>query len=138
MDESLSWRTVAVAISIVVMIIPIAIGTPSVAVFVPPTVAVLPAIFARFTQLVPGVIGLAALASMVLDSFMKTMIRSRNSLLAIVVGPQSWRACEHQESRQGRSGQRHFSRAKNSRLKFRLHPVLLQIFNETQAGLEKR
>jgi len=74
---------------------------------------------------VASFIGLAALASMMLDGLMKTMIRSRNALLAIVVGPQSWRASEEQKSRQSRSGQRYFARAKNSRLKFRLHPVLL-------------
>jgi len=119
------------------MVIPIAVGAPPTAIFVPPAMTVLPAVLARFPQMVASVIGLAALASMMLDSFMKTMIRSRNTLLAIIVGPQSWRACEEQKSGQGRTGQRYFARTKNSRLKFRLHPVLLQILNETQAGLEK-
>jgi len=56
--------------------------------------------------MVASVIGLAALASMMLDSFMKTMIRSRNTLLAIIVGRKVWRACEEQKSGQGRTGQR--------------------------------
>jgi len=62
---------------------------------------------------------------MMLDGLMKTMIRSRNALLAVIISAQSWCADEQQESRQCRSGQRYFARAKNSRLKFRLHPVLL-------------
>jgi len=82
------------------MVIPIAVGAPPTAIFVPPAMTVLPAVLARFPQMVASVIGLAALASMMLDSFMKTMIRSRNTLLAIIVGPQSWRACEEQKSGQ--------------------------------------
>jgi hypothetical protein len=62
---------------------------------------------------------------MMLDGFMKTMIRFRYAPLAIVVGAQSWRACEEQESRQGRTGQRYLSHTENSRLKSCLHPVLL-------------
>jgi hypothetical protein len=125
--QILAWRAVAIAvtIAIVIVVIPIAVGAPPMAIFVPPAMTVLPAVLARFTQMVASLIGLAALPSMMLDSFMKAMIRSRNALLAIVVGPQRWRACEQQKSGQGRTGQRHLSRTKNSTLKFRLHPVLL-------------
>jgi hypothetical protein len=102
------------------------------AVFVPPAMTVLPAIRARFAQFGARVVGLPTLASMMLDSFMKTVIRLRNAPLAIVlIGTHSWRAREKQESRQRRSRERYFSRTKDSRLKFRLHPVLLPILNET-------
>jgi hypothetical protein len=130
--SGLTWRAIAVTISIVIMVIPVALGAPAMAVFVPPTMTVLPAIRTRFAQFGASVVGLPTLASMMLDSFMKTVIRFRNAPLAIVItGAHSWRACEKQESRQRRSRERYFSHTKNSRLKFRLHPVLLQILNET-------
>jgi hypothetical protein len=76
--------------------------------------------------LVASVIGLAALASMMLNGFMKTMIRSRNAALTIVISAGSWCASgEEQKSRQCRAGQRYFSGPKDSRLQFCLHPVLL-------------
>jgi hypothetical protein len=114
------------------MVIPVALGAPAMAVFVPPTMTVLPAIRARFAQFGARVVGLLTLASMMLDGFMKTVIRFRNAPLAIIItGAQRRRACEKQESRQHRSRERYFSRTTDSRLKFRLHPVLLPILNET-------
>jgi hypothetical protein len=114
-----------VAIAVVIVVIPIALGAPAMAVFVPPTMTVLPAILAGLAQIAARVVGLLALASMMLDGFMETMIRSRNAPLAIVIGAQSWHAGEEQKSRQGRTGQRYFARTNNSRLKFCLHPILL-------------
>jgi ribosomal protein L19E len=63
---------------------------------------------------------------MMLDCFMKAMIRFRNAPLAIVISAQSWRAAEEQKSRQRRPGHGYLSSTKNSRLKSGLHPVLLQ------------
>ena len=57
-------------------------------VFIPPTVAAVPAILARFTQLRARMVGLAALASMMLDGFMEAMIRFGDAPLAIVISAQ--------------------------------------------------
>jgi hypothetical protein len=58
-----------------------------------------PAVLAGFTQLAPSVVRLAASASMMLDCFMKTVIRLGDSPLAsFVIGAQTRRAGEKQES----------------------------------------
>jgi hypothetical protein len=137
----LTWRVIVVTIAVMIMIvvIPIAVGAPAMTVFVPPTMTVVPAILARLAQLGASVFGLLAFASMMLDSFVKTMVSFRNAPLAIVfAGAQSWCAAEEQKSRQCRSGQRYFSRTKNSRLTFCPHPVLLFFNLRPKAGLKKR
>jgi zinc transporter ZupT len=122
----LTWWMIAVTIAIVVVVIPIAVGAPTMTVFVPPTMTVIPAILAGLAQLGASVFGLLAFASMVLDRLMKAMVGFGNASLAIVLtGAQSRCAAEEQKSRQCRPGQRDFARAKNSRVKFYLHPVLL-------------
>jgi hypothetical protein len=125
---NLTWRAIAVTIAIVVVVvvIPIALGAPTMAVFVPPTMTVAPTILAGLAQLGASVFGLLAFASMMLDRFMKAMVGFGNASLAIVLaGAQSRCAAEEQKSRQCRPGQRDFARAKNSRVKVYLHPVLL-------------
>jgi len=117
-------------IPIVIVIIPVAVGAPTVTVFIPPAVIASVAILAGFVELTASTIGLAAFASMMLNGFMKTMIGPRNALLAIVVGAQTRSAGEEQKSRQCSTGQRDFSCSKNSRLKFCLHPILSSILNE--------
>jgi hypothetical protein len=94
-------------------------------IFIPPPVRRIPAALTRFVQLLASVIGLPAVTAMVLNGFVQFVIRFRDTALAIVICVQSWRAGEEQESRQRRTGQRYFSRTKNSGLKFCLHPVLL-------------
>jgi hypothetical protein len=119
-------RRVVVIVAIVIVVVPVALGAPAMFVFVPPAMVVVPAILARFAQLVPRMIRLLALASMMLDGFVKAMVRFGDSLLAIVViSAQSRSAAEEQASRQRRTGQRDFACSKNSRLKFRLHSMLL-------------
>jgi hypothetical protein len=117
---------VAIAITIVIVIIPVVLGAPAMAVFIPPAMAAIPAILARFVQFMPRMVGLPTLASMMLDGFVKTMVSPGNSPLAIVViGAQTRSAAEEQESRQRRTNQRDLSRSENSRPQFCLHPVLL-------------
>jgi len=127
---------ISVPIVVMVVIVPIALGVPTMPVFIPPTMIAAPAVLARFAQLVPSFVRLLALAPMMLDGVMKAVIRPGNSLLVIVViGAQTRRAGEEQESRQRGPGQRYFprtkypsfSRARNSRLKFCLHSVLLYV-----------
>lgn len=111
-------------VPVVIVVVPVALGAPTVTVFIPPAMIAGVAILASFVQLMASVVGLAALASMMLDGFMETMIRPGDTLLAIVIGAQTRRAGKEQESRQGCAGQRDFCYSKNPRLKFSLHPVL--------------
>jgi hypothetical protein len=114
-----------IAVVIVVVVIPVVVGMPTMLVFIPPAVRVAPAIFAGFVQFVPSLIGLLAFPAVMLDGFMKTMIGPGDAPLAIVViSAQTRRAAEEQESRQRGAGQRYFSGRENSRLKFGLHPVV--------------
>jgi len=117
-------------VPIVIVIIPVTVGAPTVTVFIPPAVIAGVAILAGFVELTASIIGLAAFASMMLNGFMKAMIGPGNALLAIVVGAQTRSAGEEQKSRQCRTGQGDFSCSKNSRLKFCLHPILSSILNE--------
>ena len=104
-------------------------------VFIPPAMSAAPAIFARFVQFVPSLIGLFAFAPMTLDRFMKMMIRPADAALAIVViGAQTRRTAEEQESRQRRAGQHYFPGSNNSQVMFRLHRVLSSIL---RWGLEQ-
>jgi hypothetical protein len=121
-------RRMFAIVPIMIVIIPIAIGAPTVAVFIPPTMVARVAILAGFVQIMASLLSLAAVATMVFNGFMETMIRPGNALLAIIIGAQTRNASEEQESRHGCSGQREFCCSKNSRFQSCLHPVLLLEF----------
>ena len=90
---------------VVIVVIPVALGAPTMLVFIPPTMIMAPAVVARLAQFASRMVRLLALAPMVLDRFMEMMIRFRDSLLATVfTGAQTRRAAEKQESRQRESG----------------------------------
>ena len=74
-----------VEIVIVVMVIPITIGVPAVRVFVPPAVVVFVAVRAGFGELVEPVFSLRTLQAVVLDRFMKLVVRLADTLLTILV-----------------------------------------------------
>ena len=71
--------------SIVVMIIPVAVGMPPMFMFVPPTMVAVPAPLACFVQLLAPAVGLPAVGAMMLDRFMQPVIGSRQAPLAIIV-----------------------------------------------------
>jgi hypothetical protein len=115
-------------IAVVIVVVPVAIGMPTMLVFIPPTMSAAPAIFARFVQFAPSLIRLFAFAPMTLDGFMKMMIRPRNAPLAsVVIGAQTRSAGEEQKSRQRGTRQHYFPGSNNSEAKFGLHPVLSSI-----------
>src|ERR1700674_5208306 len=119
---------IVVAVTIVIVIVPIAIGVPTMPVLVPPTMKVCKAILARFVQFMASLVRLLAFAPMMIDRFMKTMIRPGDAFLAIIViGAQARCAGEEQESPQRGAGQHYFPDCENSRQKFGLHPVLSSI-----------
>jgi hypothetical protein len=83
---------------IVVVFIPIAIGVPTIAFYVPPAVFVRPAIFARVVQFVPGFVSLFAFHSMMVDCLVEFMVGVHQTFLTIF-GFRARRRREHQEAR---------------------------------------
>ena len=69
---------------VVVVIIPIVVVVPAALIFIPPAMAVGPAVFAGLVQLVAPVLGLMTLPAVVLHGLMKLMIRLADAFLAIV------------------------------------------------------
>jgi len=72
-------------VAIVVVVIPIAIGMPAVAVFVPPAMPLIPAAFPRFTQLVTSMFRLAAIPAVMFRGFVKLVVRLGDSSLTTMV-----------------------------------------------------
>jgi hypothetical protein len=72
-------------VAVVIVIIPIAIGVPAVAILIPPAMALVPATFARFVQFVPRTIGLPAFPAVMLDGFVQPVIRLGDAPLATAV-----------------------------------------------------
>src|SRR6266436_1687807 len=113
---------------IVIVVVPIAVGVPTMLVFIPPAMSAVPAIFARFVQFMASVVRLLALTPMMFDGLMKTMIGPGDAPLAsIVIGAQTRCAGEEQKARQRCASQHYFPDSKNSRLKFGLHLDLSSI-----------
>jgi len=82
-----------VAIVIVVMIIPITLGVPAVIVFVPPTVAVFPAVGASLCKFMAPVIRLGTLPAVFFDGLVKLVVRFANAPLTVVVRSYNARTC---------------------------------------------
>jgi hypothetical protein len=73
-------------VAIVVVVIPIAIGMPAVAVFVPPTMPLIPAAFACLVQVVARTVRLPAVPAVILDGFVESVVRLGDAALAMIVG----------------------------------------------------
>ena len=71
--------------TVVIVIIPIAVGMPTAAVFVPPAVPLSPATFAGLMQLVAPVVGLPAVPAVTLHGFVEFVVRLENAALAAAV-----------------------------------------------------
>jgi hypothetical protein len=124
-----------IAIAVMIVVVPIVLGVPTMLVFIPPAMGAVPAIVTRIVQFVPSLISLFAFAAVTLDGFMKTVIGPGDAPLTIVViGAQTRRTGEEQKARQRSAGQRYFPDRKNSRLKFGLHPVLFLHFDVGPKG----
>ena len=81
---------VAIAIVVVVALVPISIATPAAIVLVPPPVLPLPATLPCFLQSLPSALGLLAAIPVVLDRFVQLMIGAGHTPLAVVtvvIGP---------------------------------------------------
>jgi len=72
-------------VAIVIVVIPIAIGMPAMAVFVPPAMSLVPAAFPRLVQFVPRMVRLPAVPAVVLYGFVEFMVRLGDAPLATAV-----------------------------------------------------
>ena len=73
-----------VTVVIVIMVVPVAIRTPTVPVFIPPAMAVFPAPGAGFGQFMAIPRGLRAVPTMMLCGFVKFVVRAGDAPLAVV------------------------------------------------------
>ena len=98
-----------VAIMVVIVVVPITIGMPAVAVFVPPTMAFIPAEFPRLVQIVARVVRLPAVPAVMLHGFVEPVISFGDAALAttVVIGKCAGRCSERQHAKHRDRGERH-------------------------------
>ena len=72
-------------VTIVIVVIPIAIGMPTMAVFIPPAMPLIPAAFPCFVQLPPRVIRLPAIPAVVFRGFVEFVVRLGDAALTTIV-----------------------------------------------------
>jgi hypothetical protein len=89
-----------IAIMIVIVVIPIVFGAPVVSIFVPPAVAVIPAVRAGFLKLVAPVLGLRTLPAVVLNGLMQLVVGLFCTLLTILFRVNDSRAREKNHGRE--------------------------------------
>ncbi|HEY1481890.1 MAG TPA: hypothetical protein VGF19_04120 [Candidatus Acidoferrum sp.] len=88
-----------ITVAIVVVVIPVTIGVPAVIVFIPPTMAVLPAIFAGFVKFTTIFGGFGAIPAVVFYSLVKAVIDPSDAFLAIIVIGAENRSAKGEEER---------------------------------------
>jgi len=93
--EAKSWIGL---VAVMIVVVPIAIRTPAVAVFIPPAMAMFPTPGTRFGKLMAILRGLRAIPTMTLGGFMEPVIRPGDAPLAIVVCAQRSGANEKEGS----------------------------------------
>jgi hypothetical protein len=109
-EEKLSV-VIMVVIVVVVVVIPVTISVPTVIVFTPPTMAVLPAIFTGFVKFTAVFGRFRAVPAVVFYGFMKPVVGPCDTLLAIVViGTEGRRAKGEEERAEGCSCEDSFGR----------------------------
>jgi hypothetical protein len=77
--------TVVITIVLVVFVFPIVLGMPALGVGIPPPVAIAPAMFASFCEVVTGAVCFGTAIAVVLDSLVKPVVGAIDASLAIVV-----------------------------------------------------
>jgi hypothetical protein len=99
-------------VAIVIMVIPVAIGMPAVAVLVPPTMPLIPAAFPRLAQFVPRTIRLLAVPAVVLDGFVQFVIRLSDAALTagVLIGAGTRRSDKGQQANKRYSSEHRLSK----------------------------
>jgi hypothetical protein len=87
---------VIVVAMFVIVVVPIMLGAPAVAVFIPPAVAVFPTPGTGFRQLMPILGGLGAIPPVMLGCFVKLVVCVGDTLLAVIVRAQRGGAREEE------------------------------------------
>jgi hypothetical protein len=80
---------VAVVVVIMVVIVPITLVVPAMAVFIPPAVGMFPAVRAGFGQFVTPMLGFRTVPTMVFHGFVQLVICVRGTFLAFILGANS-------------------------------------------------
>ncbi len=124
--------------AVVIVIVPVTVAVPAVAVFIPPTMALSPAAFPRLMQFMPRMVRLPAVPTMMLDGFMQLVICLGDAPLApvvvIVASECAWRRTESQHCSKRGSGE-HYPAEYLSPLSVKLHVLHLPFFAPTGMGL---
>jgi hypothetical protein len=113
---------VAIPATVVVMIVPVPVGVPATAVFVPPFVELAPAKLARLSQIMSRMLRLGTVPPMMLGSFVKPVVGLDQAMPASIVVSNSTRSCaKKQDSTQRGRGQYNFSDQPGPSSQKRLH-----------------
>ena len=70
---------------VVIVVIPILLIMPTVRVFIPPTMTVLPAVMSRFRKFLTPVLCVGAIRTVFLNRFVELMICMHGTLLTVVI-----------------------------------------------------
>jgi hypothetical protein len=85
---------IVIVVAIVIVIVPIALGVPAAIIFIPPAVAVFPAVGARIRKFMAPAFGLRTPPAVFVDGLMKLVVRFNDApLTGVVVRPDNARAC---------------------------------------------
>jgi len=123
--------------AVVIVIVPVTVAVPAVAVFIPPTMALSPAAFPRLMQFMPRMVRLPAVPTMMLDGFMQLVICLGDAPLApvvIVASECAWCRTKSQHYSKRGSGE-HYPAEYLSPLSVKLHVLHLPFFARTGMGL---
>ena len=71
--------------AIVIVVIPIAIGMPTMAVFIPPAMPLSPALFASLVQFMTPALGLPAIPAVMFHGFVEFVVRLGDAALTTIV-----------------------------------------------------
>lgn len=88
---------VVIARMIVIVVVPIAFSTPAMFVFIPPAVAMVPAIAACSGQFGAVLCGLGTVPAVMFDGFMELVIGASDAFLAVIFCAQRGRCCKKQD-----------------------------------------
>jgi hypothetical protein len=114
-------------VAIVIVVIPIAIGMPAVAVFVPPAMALIPAAFACFVQIASRTIRLPTVPAVMFHGFVEFVVRLENAPLAAAVVIRQCPRCSGEGQHAGKHGGSEHGLSENpllSRLKVHILSIL--------------
>ena len=88
----------------VIFVVPVLLRVPAMLILVPPAMPAVPAVLSRLAQVMASMLRLRALVPVMFNGFMQTVIGAGNTVLTIVVRPQTRGSDEKQETCHGYGG----------------------------------